>query len=94
METVRRAISKRFHIDVQIRPNNGRAVSLTLLLSEFFDVHAHTSKRASLPLADRVAGRCARDIASGRAPVNRINARNLYMRKNGEVKTNDSLLLA
>lgn len=83
------SISKRFRIDAQIWPNNGR-VSLYdyRRFFFFFDIHrAYIETRVSPAFALPAS---ARDIAGGRAPVNRINARNLYMRKNGEVKTNDS----
>lgn len=57
----------------------------------------HTSKRARAPLLSsrsRVYVGPGRVILpAGYAPVNWINAHNLYRRENGAAKTNDSLLL-
>lgn len=81
-----------FHIDAQIVTNNGRFL---------YDHRRFSSPRERIhrnaPLLSRrsrLRWAGARGITGGHAPVNRINARNLYPRKNGQVKTNDSLLHA
>lgn len=65
---------------------------MTMTIGAFSRIHRNARLSLS-PIAFALfAG--ARDITGGHAPVNRINARNLYPRKNGEVKTNVSLLVA